>query len=136
MEHRLVTKNYNQSSQGASYTAQQELKNKIERARIDIERIDSKLKEPIPSVSEMPADYHYLYGNILFKFKRFADSFNSYLEAVRVNPCHVNALNNLANLKFMARKYKDALAYLEKAEQCGGKVNLKFREAILKAMGK
>ena len=135
MEQRLATKNYNQSSQGAAYAAKQELENRIANARIDIARIDSKLNEPIPSVSEMPAEYHYLYGNILFKFKKFADSFNSYLEAVRVNPCYVNALNNLANLKFMARKYKDALAYLEKAEECGGKVNQKFKEVILKAMG-
>jgi hypothetical protein len=34
----------------------------------------------------------------------------------------------------MAREYKDALSYLDKVEKCGGKVNLKFKEAILKAM--
>ena len=136
LEKQLSDLDFRIMSAEAKQTQRQMLQHRIDTSKNTIIKIDDRLREPIPSVSEMPAEYHYLYGNILFKFKRFGDSFNQYLEAIRVNPCYVDALNNLANLKFMARKYKDALSYLEKAEKCGGKVNPKFKEAILKAMGK
>ncbi len=135
LENNLAQLNFRYTNAEAKEAAIRMLQHRIDTAKNTIIKIDDRLREPLPSVSEMPAEYHYLYGNILFKFKRYGDSFNSYLEAVRIHPCYVDALNNLANLKFMARKYKDALSYLEKAEKCSGKVNQKFKEAILKAMG-
>ena len=114
----------------------EEIKSQITTAKHSIRMIDDRLRSPVPDPTKMPADYYYHHGNILFKLKRYSDAFDQYLEAVKTDPCHVNALTNLANLKFMARKYQEALSYLEKAEKCGGKVNPKFKEAILKAMGK
>jgi tetratricopeptide (TPR) repeat protein len=114
----------------------EELKSQITTAEHSIRMIDDRLRSPVPDQTKMPADYYYHHGNILFKLKRFGDAFDQYLEAVKTDPCHANALTNLANLKFMARKYQDALSYLDKVEKCGSKVNPKFKEAILKAMGK
>jgi tetratricopeptide (TPR) repeat protein len=111
-----------------------ELEAQIASAEHSIRMIDERLRKPIPDETKMPADYYYHHGNILFKLKRYGDAFNQYLEATKTDSCHINALTNLANLKFMARKYQDALSYLENAEKCGGKVNPKFKEAILKAM--
>jgi tetratricopeptide (TPR) repeat protein len=113
-----------------------ELEAQIASAEHSISMIDDRLRKPIPDEAKMPADYYYHHGNILFKLKRYGDAFSQYSEAVKTDPCHVNALTNLANLKFMARKYQDALSCLEKAEKCGGKVNPKFKEAIIKAMKK
>jgi len=118
-----------------AYAAQiAELRAQIASAEQSIRMIDDRLRKPIPDEAKMPADYYYHHGNILFKLKRYGDAFSQYLEAVKTDPCHINSLTNLANLKFMARKYQDALSYLEKAEKCGGKVNPKFKEAILAAM--
>jgi tetratricopeptide (TPR) repeat protein len=114
----------------------EELKSQINSAQHSLRMIEDRLRSPVPDETKMPADYYYHHGNILFKLKRYGDAFDQYLEAVKTDPCHVNGLTNLANLKFMARKYQDALSYLEKVEKCGGKVNPKFKEAILKAMGK
>ena len=98
--------------------------------------INDRLKTPIATVSEMPADYYYVHGNILFKLKKYNESFKQYMETVRANPNHGNAYNNLANLNFMAKRYEKASYYFEKAESCGAKVNPKFKKAILKAMEK
>jgi tetratricopeptide (TPR) repeat protein len=118
-----------------AYAAQiAELEAQINSAEHSIRMIDERLRKPIPDETKMPADYYYHHGNILFKLKRYGDAFNQYLESAKTDPCHINALTNLANLKFMARKYQDALSYLDKAKKCGGKVNPKFKEAILKAM--
>ena len=111
-----------------------ELEAQVASAEHSLRQIDERLRKPIPDEAKMPGDYYYHHGNILFKLKRYGDAFSQYSEAVKTDPCHINALTNLANLKFMARKYQDALSYLEKAEKCGGKVNPKFKETIIKAM--
>lgn len=107
----------------------------IFQAQKAINDIDQRLKEPLPQVSEPPADFFYIHGNILFKIKKYKDSLDQYMEAVRINPLHGNAYINIANLNFMAKKYEKALFYLEKAESSGAKVNPEFKKAIYKAMG-
>jgi len=98
--------------------------------------IKSKLTEPIPPVESIPSDYFYFHGNIFFKLKRYQEAHVQYLEAVKVNPQHGNAYNNLASLHFMAKQYQEALNYLDQAEASGAKVNPEFKKAILKALGK
>jgi tetratricopeptide (TPR) repeat protein len=121
---------------GAFSSVRTELQGKIASAEKSLIQIEERLKNPIPTEAQMSADYYYVHGNILFKLKKYKESLDQYLQAVRVNPNHGNAYNNIANLNFMARQYQRALYYLEKAEICGIKVNPKFREAIYKAMGK
>ncbi len=112
-----------------------EVEKQISQAQKALDEINQRMREPLPQVSELPADFFYIHGNILFKIKRYKDSLDQYLEAVRINPQHGNAYINIANLNFMAKKYEKALFYLEKAENCGAKVNSEFRKAIYKAMG-
>lgn len=104
-------------------------------AQKTLDEINQRMKEPIPQASEIPADFFYVHGNILFKIKKYKESLDEYLEAIRINPQHGNAYINIANLNFMAKRYEKALFYLEKAESCGAPVNPEFRKAIYKAMG-
>ena len=113
-----------------------QVEGRIGSVQADIGVINSQLSKPLPASQEIPADYYYLHGNILFKMKKFQDAFAQYKEAIRVNPQYGDAYNNLANLYYMAKQYQKALDCLEQAEATGAKVNLEFRKAILKALGK
>ena len=121
---------------GAFSSVPTELQGKIASAEKSLLQINERLKNPIPTAAEMPADYYYIHVNIFIKIKKYKDSLDQYLQAVRINPHHGNAYNNLANLHYMARKYQKSLYFLAKAESCGTKVNPKFREAIYKAIRK
>jgi tetratricopeptide (TPR) repeat protein len=106
----------------------------ISRAESNINLIKTRLAKPVPEALEMPVDYYYVHGNILFRLKKYKEALARYHQTVKKDPKHGNAYNNLANLYFMAKQYKRALFYLEKAESAGVNVNEKFRSAILKAM--
>ncbi|MCP5053493.1 MAG: tetratricopeptide repeat protein [bacterium] len=122
------------SSSGSRYTRQ--LQGAIAQKEQNIDSIHNRLLTPIAQLAETPADFHYIHGNILFKLKRFRDSFNQYLLTVKQNPKHGNAYSNLANLNYMSKRYKQALDYLEKAERNGAKPNPQFKAALLEAMKK
>lgn len=124
-------------------TTKQELQNLLltltnkfdfERTRREIDAINSRLNEPLPLVAEISADYFYFTGNIFMKLKKFNDAHAQYSEAIRLNPKHGNASNNLASLYFMIKKYQKALDYLNQAEANGIKINQEFKKAILKAL--
>lgn len=102
----------------------------------EISTLNNRLTEPLPTLKQIPADYFYLHGNILFKLKEHQEAQRQYLEAIRINPTHGNAYNNLAIIYFMAKQYRTALELLNKAEENGAKVNPEFKKAILKALGK
>lgn len=110
-------------------------KEEIERTRKKIDVINSRLTEPLPLVSEMSADYYYFTGNIFMKLKKYNEAHANYIEALKLNPLHGNASNNLASLYFMIKKYQKALDYLTQAENNGVKINPEFKKAILKALG-
>ena len=59
-----------------------------------------------------------------------------YLEAIKINPQHGNAYNNLANLYFMAKQYQKALDCLNKAEANGAEIKPELKKATLKALEK
>jgi tetratricopeptide (TPR) repeat protein len=111
-------------------------KEEIEKTKTKIEIINSRMTEPLPLVAEMSADYYYFTGNIFMKMKKYNDAHANYLEALKLNPLHGNASNNLASLYFMIKKYQQALDYLTQAEANGVKINPEFKKAILKALGK
>lgn len=130
----LQKKSVPMSSKSGSAQSTEEEK-QISLAQKTLEEINQRMNEPLPQASEPPADFFYIHGNILFKIKKYKDSLDQYLEAVRINPQHGNAYINIANLNFMAKQYEKALFFLEKAESSGAKVNQEFRNAIYKAMG-
>jgi tetratricopeptide (TPR) repeat protein len=102
----------------------------------DIGTINSQLSRPLPSSEKMPSDYFYFHGNILFKLKRYEEANTQYQEAIRINPQHGDAYNNLASLYYMVKQYQKALDYLEQAESNGAKINPEFKKAVLKAIEK
>ena len=102
----------------------------------EISIINSRLTEPLPITDEIPADYFFIHGNILFKLKKFEESYKQYLLAIKINPGYGDAYNNLANLYYLAKQYQKALDCLNKAEANGVKINPKFKKAILKAIKK
>lgn len=113
---------------------QTQYQNQIMQLENSLRELDQRLSKPIPEANEIPADFYYVHGNIFFKMKKYMDSMQQYLEAVRVDPTHGEAYNNLANLHYMARKYEKALYYLDKAISNGFQSDPRFREALLKAM--
>ncbi len=98
--------------------------------------LNDRLRAPVPDSKQIPAPFHYVYGNVLFKLKKYSEALEQYLEAVKTDPNHGNSYNNLANLYYMARKYQKALFYLQKAQSCGVKINPRFKQALYKAMRK
>lgn len=107
-----------------------ELDAKIASHENSIKKIDDRLKTPLVEAKGTPAEYYYVHGNILFKLKNYKEALAQYLKTVEINPRHGSANNNLANLYYMGKRYKQALYYLTKAEGCGFDVNPKFKEAI------
>lgn len=99
-------------------------------------QIDLQLQNPIPQTLEVPAGYHYVHGNILFKSKRFAEASEQYLESVRLEPRHEFAYNNLASLYFAAGQFQKALDFLRRAEANGIKVNAAFKKDLEERLAK
>lgn len=98
--------------------------------------VRSKLTDFVPPSESIPADYFYFHGNILFRLNKHQEAFREYLEAIKINPQHGNAYNNLANLYHMGKEYQKALDCLNQAEANGAEINPKLKKAILKALGK
>jgi tetratricopeptide (TPR) repeat protein len=96
----------------------------------DIQTIDSRLNSPIPPTFEIPADYHFIHGNVLFQMGKRADAEAQYQEAIRLDPTHGNAYNNLALVSFSLGKYQEALDCLLRAEAAGVKINPDFKRAV------
>ncbi|MBX7057318.1 MAG: tetratricopeptide repeat protein [Leptospirales bacterium] len=63
-------------------------------------------------------EIHFRIGYIYQKMNRRPDSAASYEAALRLSPCHVSALNNLANLRRDANQDARALPLLQKAIRC------------------
>lgn len=97
---------------------------------------DTKLSEFMRSGVEMPAEYHYIHGNVYFLTRRFQDAVNEYTKTLEKNPTHGGACNNLASIYFMHKRIDKAREYFDKAVECGAQVNPKFKEALEKAEGK
>lgn len=87
-------------------------------------------------VLSIPAEYSYVHGNLLFRLKRFEEALAEFEKAVVADPKHGRALNNIANIYYMARQYERSLEYIGRAESVGAKVNPDFKRAVLQALGK
>jgi len=98
--------------------------------------IVNRLNEPVPEEEETPSDYFYFHGNIFVKQKKYQEAHDQYMEAVRINPKHGDAYNNLASLYYMVKKYSQAMEYLKLAEENGAQVNPKFKEELVRRLRK
>ena len=112
------------------------LQRKVESTKKHIKSIEIQLAVPVSSMAEIPADYFYINANIYFRMKKFQEAHDQYKEAIRRDPRHGDAYNNLAALYFQVKQYQKALDYLNQAEVNGAKVNPEFKKAVHKALGK
>ncbi len=121
----------NALSTATSSTEKMRLENQISKAKQNLATLDTRLHDPIPPTPDIPAEYHYIHGNILFKMKRFNEAQELYLAAINADPRHASAYNNLINIYFARNDMADALKYLQQAEANGVTVNEKLKKAIL-----
>ena len=131
MEQIIREKRFKGTTPEQQYSQLSETKGKVAHAQQTLSEIDQRLHTPIPKVPETREEFCYIHGNILFKLKRYQDAYSQYSEVVRINPDHGKAHNNLANLNFMGRRYKEALSHVKRAEECGIKVDPEFKDSIL-----
>jgi glyoxylase-like metal-dependent hydrolase (beta-lactamase superfamily II)/Tfp pilus assembly protein PilF len=83
----------------------------------------------------MKGHYAYFYGNILFQLQRYSDAKRQYEEAIRIDPGHANAYNNLAAVYYLFKMYPMAIEVLDRAEANGIEdlLNLKLKEMVYRA---
>jgi tetratricopeptide (TPR) repeat protein len=125
---------YNQSR---DQSQKQQIQESISKLRSEMSIVTSRLQErPLPEGLNIPADYSFVHGNILFKMKRFQDAHGQYLKALEADATHIGAYNNLVNMHYMAKDYEGAMKFIEAAEANGVEVNPKLKEAVLKATKK
>jgi glyoxylase-like metal-dependent hydrolase (beta-lactamase superfamily II)/Tfp pilus assembly protein PilF len=86
----------------------------------------------------MKAHYVYFLGNILFQLQRVPEAFRRYEEAVRLDPRHADAYNNLIAICYLVREYATAKAFLDRAEAQGldESLNLELKEQLFRALGR
>jgi tetratricopeptide (TPR) repeat protein len=106
------------------------LENELQALTQNIRTIDSRLNSPIPPTFEIPADYFYIHGNALFRLGRPVEAVAQYREAIRLDPRHGSAFNNLALALFSMGRYREALDSLAQAEEAGVKINPDFKKAV------
>lgn len=81
-----------------------------------------------------PAEYDYFAGNCLFKLKRYAEAEARYKEAIVTDPAHANSYNNLVNLLYLARRFDEAKASIDRAEAAGVKIHPGLKKAVLNGL--
>jgi len=116
--------------------AKRNLENQIRSLEQKKVTIRSRLTEPLPPSESIPADYFYFHGNVFFKLKKYQEAYAQYIKAIKIDPNHGNAYNNLANLYYMTKQHQKALDCLNKAEANGVKTNPELKKAILKILEK
>ncbi|MEN8153971.1 MAG: tetratricopeptide repeat protein [Acidobacteriota bacterium] len=112
------------------------LESTIDSLTNDLSLINERLKNQVPEVMKTPANYFYVHGNINIKFKKFSEAYDQFIKAVEADPEHGEALNNLATISYMAKKYKEALQFINMAESKKLKINEKLKEAIVNSLKK
>jgi tetratricopeptide (TPR) repeat protein len=81
----------------------------------------------------VPGEYDFFQGNCLFKLGRGAEAEARYRAALRTDPQHSGAANNLANLLYAGGKPREALTVITQAESAGVVINAGLKKAVEKA---
>ena len=101
-------------------------------------RLQDAAKQRLKELERTKGHYSYFCGNILFQLQRYQDARVRYEEALRIDPGHANAYNNLAALFYLFKLYPAAIETLDRAEANGldDLLNLKLKEAVYLAAGR
>ncbi len=82
---------------------------------------------------QVPAEYSYLHGNILFRLQRLSEAEAFYIHAIDANPQHAASYNNLINLHFVSRRFEEARRWVARAEANQVELNRALVEALGRA---
>lgn len=106
--------------------------------QVDKEESDMELaaRKRQKTLVRMKAHYLYFYGNVLLNLRLYNDALQRYQEAVRLNPLHADAYNNIIAILYMAKEYSKALLFWEEAETQGldEQLNLKLKASLYEAL--
>lgn len=123
-----------------SYSCTEAAKLKDQRTVLQekVETLNSWINPSHTSNDPLKSNYCFNHGNILFQLKQYREAALQYLEAIRFNPHHWEAFNNLAGIFYLNKDYKRACQYIEVAEARGAgfNVNLALKKFIYEALGK
>jgi len=108
--------------------------------QLDKEESDMELatRKRQKAMLRMKAHYVYFCGNILLNLQWYNDALQHYQEAIRLNPRHADAYNNIIAILYMAKEYSKALLFWERAEDQGldEQLNLKLKASLYEALDK
>jgi tetratricopeptide (TPR) repeat protein len=86
--------------------------------------------------SQVPAEYAYFHGNCLFRLKNYGEAEDHYRAAIRIDPRHANACNNLINLLYMQKRLEEARTLISQAEANQVAIVPGLKNAVLSTGGK
>jgi len=86
--------------------------------------------------SPVPAEYAYFHGNCLFRLKNYAEAEDQYKAAIRIDPRHANACNNLVNLLYLQKRLEEARTLISQAEANQVAIVPGLKNAVLNNGGK
>lgn len=115
---------------GQNTTARAQYEGHLVKVNAQIDAVRNQLREPIPQTFDIPSDYHYIHGNILFRLRRHSEAVEQYNRAIEADPTHSNAYNNLSLALFSLNRFDEAMDCLIRAEAAGAKVNPDFKKAL------
>ncbi len=124
----------NQSNYASTDEGRVQIRIGMNKTREKMDNWQKNYKKTVIGLNNLKADYFYFHGNIYFKLKKFQEALNEYVEAIKINPKHNKAYNNLISLLYMAKQYERASEYLELAESNKIGVNPKLKDAVNKAV--
>lgn len=84
----------------------------------------------------MPAEFHALHGNLLFKSRRLDEAEAQYLKALAIAPGHERCLNNLINLYFVGRRFDLAREWLAQARKRKARIHPQLEKVVEEAQQK
>lgn len=124
----------NRSNYASTDEGRNQMRTAMNKTREKMDSMQRKLKDSQIVMKNLKAELFYFHGNVYFKLKKFQETLNEYIEAIRINPKHNQAYNNLISIFYMGKQYKRASEYLKLAESNDVKVNPKLKDAVNKAV--
>jgi tetratricopeptide (TPR) repeat protein len=99
----------------------------------ELEQAEKDTKENMGIASlPVPAEYHYVHGNCLFRLRRYPEAENKYLAAIQSDPRCGPAYINLLNLYYIQKQFAQAKSVLERAEANQVAVPAELKKAIVR----
>jgi tetratricopeptide (TPR) repeat protein len=87
-------------------------------------------------ISQIPALYHYVHGNALFRLDRLPEAEAEYRLAVKTDPRYGEAYNNLINILFSQKRLDEARVFLSQADAHKASIHPGLKKAVLESAGK